>query len=412
VTAVATLSRPSVRGAVAALSLFALLPALGTSIANVALPTIGTALGASFADVQWVVLIYLMAVTALSVVAGRLGDVFGRRRLLLTGAAIYAAASAACSAVPTLPALVAGRAAQGVGAAIMMALGLSFVADVIPVERTGSAMGLLATMSSVGTALGPSLGGALIAAFGWRAVFEVCVPLGVLAVALAWRYLPAKQPARRRVRQSLRTGPWRDPATRAGLMLTALISAVVMASLVVGPFYLSGAIGLDAARVGLTMSVGPIVAALTGAPAGRLVDAIGSSRLTIVGLTAMLAGAAGMMLTSSSLGVPGYIAPLAVITSGYALFQTANNAAVMSRARLGQRGATSGALSFARHLGLVTGTSLMSTVFAAATASHAGASRAAVLTSGLHATYAGASVLIAVALVLARFAPPLTPFQE
>ena len=179
--------------ALAALSLSMLLASLGTSVANVALPTLEEDFGASFGQVQWVVLAYLLALTTLVVSAGRLGDLVGRRRLLLAGLAVFTAASALCAAAPSLTLLIAARAAQGAGAALMMALTLAFVAETVPAARTGTAMGLLGTTSAIGTALGPSLGGALIAGLGWRAIFLVNVPLGLLALVLAHRHLPGER---------------------------------------------------------------------------------------------------------------------------------------------------------------------------------------------------------------------------
>ncbi len=98
-------------------------------------------------------------------------------------------ASVLCGVAPTLWLLIAARAAQGLGAAIMMALSMAFVGETVPKAKTGSAMGLLGTMSAIGTALGPSLGGVLIDGFGWRAIFLVNAPLGILTFLLAYRYL-------------------------------------------------------------------------------------------------------------------------------------------------------------------------------------------------------------------------------
>src|SRR5688500_1794905 len=106
--------------ALAGLSLAMLLASLGTNIANVALPTLAQAFDASLPDVQWVVLAYLLAITILIVSVGRLGDVVGRRRVLLAGVFIFTAASALCGVAPTLWLLVVARAAQGIGAAAMM----------------------------------------------------------------------------------------------------------------------------------------------------------------------------------------------------------------------------------------------------------------------------------------------------
>src|SRR5882757_5126328 len=181
---------PSARWALASLSLSMLLSSLGTSIANVGLPTFAQAFNASFQEVQWVVLAYLLASTTLIVSVGRLGDITGRRRLLLAGIILFTAASVLCGVAPTLWLLIAARAAQGLGAAIMMALSMAFVGETVPRAKTGSAMGLLGTMSAIGTAIGPSLGGVLIAGLSWRAIFLVNVPLGILTLLLAHRYLP------------------------------------------------------------------------------------------------------------------------------------------------------------------------------------------------------------------------------
>lgn len=145
-----------------------LMSSLGTSVANVALPTLSQAFSASFQKVQWVVLAYLLAITTLIVSVGRLGDVIGRRQLLLSGIVLFTVASVGCALAPSLGLLIAARATQGLGGAIMMALTLAFVSETVPKAETGSAMGLLGTMSAIGTALGPSLGGALIGTFSWR----------------------------------------------------------------------------------------------------------------------------------------------------------------------------------------------------------------------------------------------------
>ncbi|WP_047238638.1 MFS transporter, partial [Chromobacterium subtsugae] len=116
---------PSAAWAVASLALTMLMPSLDTSIANAGLPALAQALDATFQQAQWIVLAYLLAVTTLIVSVGRLGDLLGRRRLLLAGIALFTAASLLCGLAPTLPALIAARAAQGLGAAVMMALAIA-----------------------------------------------------------------------------------------------------------------------------------------------------------------------------------------------------------------------------------------------------------------------------------------------
>ncbi len=181
----------SIRWILAALSLSVLLSSIGTSIANVSLPTLAQVFGASFQQVQWVVLAYLLSITTMVVSVGRLGDMVGRRRLLMIGVFLFTVASALCGSAPTLWLLIAARAAQGLGAAIMMALTMAFVGETVPKARVGNAMGLLGTMSATGTALGPSLGGLLISALGWQAIFFINVPLGLIMLLLIHRYAPA-----------------------------------------------------------------------------------------------------------------------------------------------------------------------------------------------------------------------------
>ena len=458
VAGVAGRAAPSVRWALASLALSTLLPSLGISSANVALPAVAQALGASFQAVQWIVLAYLLAITTLIVSAGRLGDIVGRRRLLLVGILLFTLASILCGVAPGVSLLIAARAVQGLGAAIMMALAMAFAGEMVAKERTGSAMGLLGTMSAVGTALGPSLGGLLIAGPGWRGIFLVNVPLGILAFLLAYRTLPVD----RRETGTDRTGfdpmgtlllgltlaayalamtvgrfgtlnmalllaavlgaglfvraqagaaapliplaTLRDPVLRASLAMSLLVSTVMMATLVVGPFYLSGALGLDAVLVGTVLSVGPLVTALTGVPAGRLADRFGARRMTTVGLVGMAAGCFLLSMLPATLGIPGYVASIVVTTVGYALFQTANNTAVMTDIRPGQRGVISGMLNLARNLGLITGASVMGAVFAlASAASDLATTRPDAVAAGMQITFAVAALLVFVALAIAAW---------
>ncbi|MES2398421.1 MAG: MFS transporter [Pseudomonadota bacterium] len=452
----------AVRWALASLSLSILISSLGTSIANVGLPTLAQVFNASFQQVQWVVLAYLLAITTLIVSVGKLGDIVGRRRLLLVGIALFTLASVLCGMVPTLWLLVAARGLQGLGAAVMMALTMAFVGETVPKERTGSAMGLLGTMSALGTALGPSLGGVLIAWLGWRAIFMVNLPLGIAAFVLAYRYLPLDRGERKTgtagfdklgtlllaltltayalamtvhpgggrsgfgllnmvlllaaaagaglfvlveskaLSPLIRLGMFRNAALSASLATSSLVATVMMATLVVGPFYLSRALGLEAAVVGLVLAAGPFVVALTGVPAGRIADRFGAQRMAVAGLTAMAVGCFFLFMLPTALGIPGYLAPLVVLTVGYALFQTANNTAVMKDIRPEQRGVISGMLNLSRNLGLVTGASVMGAVFAFAAASaDIATAQPGAVASGMQATFAVGGGLLLVALAIA-----------
>lgn len=340
----------------------------------------------------------------------------------------------------------------------MMALTMAFVGETVPKSQVGSAMGLLGTMSAIGTALGPSLGGMLISEFGWRTIFLINLPLGLLIFLLAHRFLPV-DPSRQAVDRVgfdhagtlllalalaaytlamtigrgsfgtrnmallavallgaglfllvearteaplIRLTMFRNPLLSASLTMSALVSTVMMATLVVGPFYLSRTLGLNAALIGLVLSVGPLFAALTGVPAGRLADRLGPQRMTVLGLLGIATGAFLLSVIPATLGVYGYTAPLMVITVGYALFQTANNTAVMTNTRPEERGVVSGLLNLSRNLGLITGASAMGTVFAAA-ASTIDITTAPpdAIATGMRTTFAVAGVLILLALAIA-----------
>jgi MFS family permease len=440
-----------------------LLSSLGTSIANVALPTLATAFAASFQEVQWVVIAYLLAITTLIVGSGRLGDIIGRRKLLLAGMVLFTAASVLCGAAPALGFLIAARAAQGLGAAVMMALTVAFVSETVGRAKTGRAMGLLGTMSAIGTGLGPSLGGILIASIGWRAIFLINLPLGIIALLLVRSGLPADRKAKAADRARFdgrgtlllaltlgayalamtigrgsfgavnaallsaavagaglfvlaeatavsplfRPAMFRDPALSAGLAMSLIVSTVMMVTLVVGPFYLSRTLALGAASVGMVMTAGPLTSALIGLPAGRAVDRFGARRMTIAGLIGIGAGCCMLSTIPATLGVPGYVPSVVVTSSGYALFQAANTTAVMMGAAPDQRGVIAGTLNLARNLGLVTGASVMGAVFALASgATDITTALPDAVFTGMRITFGLGAVLIAGALLIATISRP------
>jgi EmrB/QacA subfamily drug resistance transporter len=447
----------SVRWALASLSLSMLMPSLDTSIANAGLPTLAQAFTASFQSVQWIVLAYLLAITTLIVSVGRIGDIIGQRRLLLVGIGLFTIASLLCGVAPTLWLLISARAAQGLGAAIMMALTVALVGETVPKEKIGSAMGLLGTMSAIGTTLGPSLGGLLIAGLGWQSIFLVNVPLGILNLLLAHRYLPLDQSEPKTDQASfdpvgtlllalalaayalamtigrgfgslnmvllvaavfgvaifvrveakvasplIRLAMFRNRLLSTSLAMSTLVSTVMMATLVVGPFYLARALGLETALVGIILSIGPLVAALTGVPAGRSVDRFGTQRMTIVGLIGIAIGCLVLSFVPVTFGVAGYITPIVCITASYALFQAANNTAIMTDIRPDQRGVISGLLSLSRNLGLITGASAMGAVFVISSATiDITTARPDAVATGMRSTFAVAAMLIVVAIAIA-----------
>ena len=432
-----------------ALGLATLLPMLGGSLANMVLPALGQAFGVPFASLQWVLVAYLLGITCLTVVAGRLGDRFGRRRLLLLGLGLFALASLLCALAPTIGWLIAARALQGIAAACMLSLALAMVGQLVPPARRGWGMGLLGTLSACGTALGPSFGGLLTAGFGWQAPFLLLVPLSLLALGCARLGLPrdGSSPQKegmnlaslsllvaallcyglaltlggalalwwgmgallvtasfvRRERRApvplLPLALLGAPGLGNGLVASALVASVMVLTLLIGPFYLRGVFGLSLGTVGLMISGGPLLAALTGMPAGWLVDRLGARQVVRLGLAVMGAAALGLAGAAGQFGPLGYLLPILLLTTGYALFQTANNSAVVGGASEQTRGAVAGLLTLSRNLGQLTGVAGLGGLFAALVGEQ-GLTLASELVFGTRALFALSALLIGLAFWL------------
>lgn len=344
------------------LALAMLLASLGTSIANIALPALADAFSAPFTQVRAVVVAYLTALTVSVVIAGRLGDRRGLKPMLVTGLAIYLVASLLCAVAPNLWMLIGARALQGTGAAFLMTLAMALMRQTASEARVGRAMGLLGTVSALGTALGPSLGGLLIPLSGWRGIFWVQVPLAGLALLLAVKVLQA-DPAREK-KPSARLCSVMTRSLVPHLIVNLLVATVMMTTLVVGPFYLGIGLGLTLTQIGFVMAVGPVISIFSGVPSGRLVDALGSGHVLTIGLALLAAGAFLLALLPNMIGVAGYVLSIIMLTPGYQLFQAANNTAALADVPKEQRGTVSGLLSLSRNIGLIAGASAMSAVFA------------------------------------------------
>ncbi len=159
------------------------------SVVNVALPAIGHSFHASAAELQWTINAYLLPLSALVLLGGAMGDHFGRRRLLIGGMTIFTLASIACALAPSLTILLAARALQGLGAAMLMPNSLAILGHAFSGERKGRAVGTWAAVGAIASAAGPPLGGWLIDAVGWRAIFFLNVPIAAAAIVIAWHYV-------------------------------------------------------------------------------------------------------------------------------------------------------------------------------------------------------------------------------
>lgn len=378
-----------------------LLGAFGTSAANVLLPVLAERYSASFVQIQAVVIAYLLGLTLAAVRAGRYGDRFGLRRVHLAGLALFAGASLLCAVAPNLLVLILARLLQGAGAACVMTLALALARQCLPPAALGNALGILGSASAVGTAGGPVIGGLLEPLGGWRAVFLLQLVLALGTLVLASHGLPrGVPPDAHSPRASTAGAPqW---SLLPSLTFNLVVALAMMATLVVGPFYLTLGLGASTAMTGLVMAVGPCLSILCGIPAGRSVDRWGSIRVRLLGLLMLTLGAALLALLPPWLGIAGYILGIVILTPGYQLFQAANNAYLLEQAAPERRGTLAGLLNLSRNLGLLVGACLVSALFTV-TAGADSLSRltAQSLATGLQSVFVSLAALLVSILALA-----------
>jgi EmrB/QacA subfamily drug resistance transporter len=345
------LARPAAVLVIFLLGLFMTL--LDVTIVNVAIPTMATGLGSSLDQVLWVLNAYSIAYAVLLITAGRLGDVVGPRTMFMIGMTVFTLASAGSGAAPTVGWLIACRALQGLGAAVLAPQGLPLFTSVLPPERRAGAFAAMGAMSGLAVLAGPTLGGLIVTHWGWRWIFYVNVPLGVLTVALAWRLLPDLRPGRRHrldgsgvvlltaglfavvfgliegerydwgvvshsvtIWEIVAAGVlvlavfwWRQARTQRGEPLLpfevfhdrnfTLMTLVLggMGFAMVGLYlpltiYLQSVLGLSAVAAGLAMAPQPLAMMVSSAVAGALGEKVGGKLLLVPGLVVFVAGTA------------------------------------------------------------------------------------------------------------------------
>jgi MFS family permease len=343
---------------------------LGGNALNVALPQLAQTFHASSVQVQSVVVIYLAAMTAALCVVGPIGDRLGRRRVLIAGLAIFGAGSLLGAFAADLPVLIAARALQGLGGAAMAAMSMAIVLDALPRTQAGATLGVLSTASASATMLAPSVGGIMVAAFGWRSMMLLNLPLIAAALAIVMRALTDAA-------KSATSAPFFDPVLlrnhriTAGLATSMLVAMVMATTLTIGPFVLAGQMRLPFAEIGFVMACGPLVSVLLAVRAGQLADRIGAHRTTIGALALFTAGGALLASVVGGHSVVAYTCSIVVLSIGYAMFQTPNSAAVMAEAPPECRATVSGLLTLVRNLGFIAGTVGIGALFTATNATGA-----------------------------------------
>ncbi len=393
--------------------------ALDGSVVNAILPVIQAYFKTDVAAVEWVVTIYLLAVSGLLLAFGRLGDLRGNKAVYLWGFVIFVAGSALSGFAPTIGFLIAARALQAVGAAMLFSNSPAIITKTFPGAERGRALGLQGTMTYLGLTTGPFLGGWLASRFGWHAVFFINIPIGLLAVWLSWQMIPNDLPSERREKFDLfgslafmaglvillfalnRGQEWgwfsapilgllaaavfilslfvwlelRVPAPMLDLSLfrsrafnTAAISPVlnyigIYSLLFLMPFYLIQGRGLSPSQTGLILTAQPLAMALMAPFAGNFSDRIGAQIPTTLGMLIMSAGLFMLTRLMPETPIAYVVAGLAVSGFGSGMFVAPNNSALMGAAPRNRQGIASGVLALARNVGMALGVGLTGAVF-------------------------------------------------
>jgi EmrB/QacA subfamily drug resistance transporter len=431
--------------------------ALDGSVVNTLLPILSHALNTSIAGIEWVTTVYLLVISALLLSVGRAGDLFGHKRIYLSGFVLFVIGSALCGTAASSTILISFRVIQALGAAMLMGTGPAILTRSFPANERGKALGALGTFTYLGLTAGPSLGGWLATAFSWRAVFYINVPIGIVAILLGLRTVPNDRVARQDERfdfigASLFTSGltallialnqghawgWTSPAILALLAASAALLAVfirfelrrespmldlslftsrvfsassvsallnyacVYALLFVLPFLLIQGRGLDAEHAGLVLTAQPIVMAIVAPFSGSISDRIGTRWPAILGMLILVAGLLLVALFVGHGSLPEIAAGLAVVGLGIGTFVSPNNSALMGAAPRNRQGIASGVLATARNVGMVLGVGIAGAVFTTVVARMASPSvalvdgvRASLLVSaGLALLGAGTSAL-------------------
>jgi EmrB/QacA subfamily drug resistance transporter len=439
---------------------------LDSGIVNISLPTLVEQLDTTFSTIQWVVLSYLLVITSLMLGMARLGDMLGKKRVYTTGLVLFTLGSLLCGTSPGVAWLIGFRALQGTGAVMMTALGSAIITEVFPPPERGRALGIIGGVVSVGIALGPSIGGVLIGLVGWRSIFLVNLPVGVVTTFIVARFVPTSLRGQSQrfdvagalilmatlacyalgltLGQSLGFGDRRVlsllTGTTLGLvaflivemrvhqpmvdlslfrnvlfginLLMGFLVFIVMAGTILMPFFLTLVKGYPTEQVGLLVAAVPVSMGLVAPASGALSDRFGSRWISLIGLM-IVSGACLLIGTLRADITPlGYVVRLAPLGVGFGMFQSPNNSAVMGAAPREQLGIASGLLALSRTLGQTSGLPLMTTLFTAQVMAEANLppgvditdAPAEALVSGVHGAFQIAALVVLAATILAAAA--------
>ncbi len=425
--------------------------ALDGSVANIALPVIGTTFKTNVASLEWVVTIYLLVISSALLSFGRLGDLRGHKTVYLVGFIFFIVFSALCGLAPSVPALIAFRAVQALGGAMLSSNAPAILTKSFPGSQRGQALGLQATMTYLGLTVGPSLGGWLTDQFSWRAVFYINVPVGLAALWFGWRTIQNDHHRETTERFDLlgaatfTTGlialllvlnqgqawGWTSPAilacaAAALLLLTiflilesrvlspmldlslfrkrvfslSVFSAVInyvclYTILFLMPFYLIDGRLLNPAQAGLLLTAQPIVMAIVAPISGTLSDRIGARLPGMLGMAILAAGLFLLSRLDFSSAFSRVTLALALVGLGTGVFISPNNSALLGSAPRHRQGIAAGMLATARNFGMVLGVGFAGAVFTTVQAANLAAGAGTALMRGFQVTFLIAAIISA-----------------
>lgn len=426
--------------------------ALDGSVVNIILPVVSRAFNTDVAAVEWVVTVYLLVVSSLLLSFGCLGDMRGHKLVYVSGFLVFVLSSALCGFAPSVIVLIIARGFQALGGAMLLANSPAILTKNFPAQQRGQVLGLQATMTYLGLTVGPSLGGWLTSQYGWRSVFYINLPVGLLALLLSIYFIPLDAGSERAERFDLagavtfmaglvalllglnqgHAWGWSSPAILGLLAAAAVLLAVFLfielrvaqpmldlslfrvplfsastASAIFNyiclftgifllPFYLIQARGLGPAQAGLILTAQPIVMAIMAPLSGTLSDRIGARLLSTLGMAIMAVGL--FLLAQIKADTPlSYVAlSLATVGLGTGVFVSPNTSALLGAAPLHRRGIASGIMATARNVGMVLGVGLAGAVF---TTVQAQAQAAGSTTATYEGIRAGFLVAVGVAVI-------------
>ncbi|MBP2654592.1 MAG: drug resistance transporter, EmrB/QacA subfamily [Firmicutes bacterium] len=434
---------------------------LDAGIVNVALPAIARQLNVELSVVQWVISAYLLGISGLLPLFGKVSDIYGRRKIYLTGMGVFVLGSFLCCVSPAIWYLIISRIIQSVGASMLMANALAIVSTVFQGPERGRAMGLNSTFVALGSLAGPSLGGILIGNFTWQSIFYINIPIGIIALLFGYMLLPGDE---KKVANPfdyigavlfvlfmtslllvishgqdwgwnssliyslflvamvtlglflwceihieypmIEMGLFKNDSLLSGTISAMLAYMALFSNNILLPFYLERVLCATPMQIGMIITPLPLLIAITAPVSGYLSEKINPATLTATGLFIMMGGLVYLASLNDYANVWHVVFSQVVMGLGNGLFQAPNNYSVLSSVSKEKVGLVGGINSLVRNVGMVSGVAVAVAVFESrsqqmfGSTTTAGSEHLAAFISGYHAAIIVAACLAGIGAVI------------